>query len=78
MERQDWEAVNAAVEHIYREETAADRIKNDIRDHLPKSIFLPDQLPICIKTILGTVSFVPSIGVVRSVAKAVVGVDNDV
>jgi len=41
LEEEDQEGVEEAVRRIYREESAADEIKNDIRDHLPKSIFLP-------------------------------------
>jgi hypothetical protein len=37
----DWAEVKALSKQIYRVEQDADRIKNDIRNHLPKSLFMP-------------------------------------
>lgn len=38
---QDWEATQQLYERISKLEHKADQIKNEIRDHLPKSLFLP-------------------------------------
>jgi hypothetical protein len=37
----DWEEVKAISKEIYRFEQEADDIKNDIRNHLPKTLFMP-------------------------------------
>jgi predicted phosphate transport protein (TIGR00153 family) len=37
----DWLAVKVMSKEIYHFEQEADRIKNDIRNHLPKSLFMP-------------------------------------
>ena len=37
----DWDAVKASSKEIYQLEQEADQIKNDIRNHLPKSLFMP-------------------------------------
>jgi predicted phosphate transport protein (TIGR00153 family) len=36
-----WNEVKAISKEIYRFEQEADNIKNDIRNHLPKSLFMP-------------------------------------
>lgn len=41
MEKKDYEALETISDRICAEEHAADLIKNDIRSHLPKSLFLP-------------------------------------
>lgn len=37
----DWEKTEEIHEHIREREQQADKIKNDIRDHLPRSLFMP-------------------------------------
>lgn len=37
----DAEGVKAAKERIFEQEAAADKIKNELRNHLPKSLFMP-------------------------------------
>jgi uncharacterized protein Yka (UPF0111/DUF47 family) len=37
----DQETVNATKERIFEREHAADEIKNELRIHLPKSLFMP-------------------------------------
>lgn len=41
MEKKDYPALEAISEQICEKEHAADEIKNNIREHLPKSLFLP-------------------------------------
>jgi predicted phosphate transport protein (TIGR00153 family) len=44
-ERQDWELVSKLQHEITDLENQADRIKNEIRTHLPRGIFLPVPRP---------------------------------
>jgi predicted phosphate transport protein (TIGR00153 family) len=37
----EWEEVKTISKEVYRFEQEADQIKNDIRNHLPKSLFMP-------------------------------------
>ena len=41
LSRGDQEGVNAAKQTIFKWEEDADRVKNDLRTHLPKSLFMP-------------------------------------
>ena len=41
LERGDQEGMTAAKELIFKWEDEADRVKNDLRAHLPKSLFIP-------------------------------------
>ena len=37
----DWDEVKTISKEVYHFEQEADQIKNDIRNHLPKSLFMP-------------------------------------